>query len=299
MNIVLVGGSGFIGTALSKRLLGQGHTVVVVATHPPQFTHQNLFFIQCDVTQQALPYNVLEHTDAIINLAGFPISKKWTPENKKRIMDSRVKSTDSIVAAIAASKSRPQVFICASATGFYGDTGSEISDEQTANGSGFLSEVVGEWEAAARKATEYGVRVVCVRTAPVIGHGGLMAELKKSANWGIIPSLSKKDYWFSWISEMDIVNVYIFALETSTLQGIVNAVAPEPVLNSTFLHTLKSIWKHRVIVTIPTWIAKKKLGEGYTEIVQNSRVIPKRLLDKGFEFIYPTIDTAVQAYEKK
>jgi uncharacterized protein (TIGR01777 family) len=299
MTIVVTGGSGFIGTMLAKRLLGQGHTVVVVALTAPHFTHQNLFFIQCDLARQPLPYNILEHTDAVINLVGFPINKKWTEEHKNAIKESRIKSTESIVAAIASAQSRPQVFICASATGFYGETGQQVTDEQSSGGAGFLAEVTAAWENAARKATEYGVRVVCVRTAPVIGHGGMMALLKNPATFGIIPRLAKEDFWFSWIAEIDIVNVYLFALETSTLQGIVNAAAPEPVLYSTFLTVLKNTWKHRVIVTVPRWLAKKLFGDGYEEIVQNSRVAPKRLLDKGFVFIYPTIESAVEAYEKK
>ena len=293
MTIVVAGGSGFIGTMLSKRLLDQGHTVVVVATTPPSFTHENLFFIQTDVANSPLPYNILEHTDAVINLVGTPINKKWTPEYKKIIRDSRVKSTDSIVASIAAAKSRPAVFICASATGFYGDTGEVAVDEQTPVGKGFLSEVVAEWEAAARKATEYGVRVVCVRTSPVIGQGGMMAPFKRAANWGVIPRMTKKDPWFSWIAAIDIVNVYLFALETSTLQGVVNATAPEPIHYNTFLQTLKAVWKHRMMVTVPAWIGHKLFADGYEELFFNSRTVPKRLLDKGFEFVYPTIESAV------
>lgn len=299
MTIVVTGGSGFIGTTVSKRLLAQGHTVVVIALTPPSFTHQNLFFIQSDVATQPLPYNVLEHTDAIINLVGFPINKKWTEENKKAIRNSRIKSTASIVEAIAHAKSRPSVFICASATGFYGNTGEVIADEQSEPGKGFLAEVVLEWEAEARKATEHGVRVVCIRTAPVIGHGGIMELFKRAATFGILPKLKKQDFWFSWISEMDIVNAYLFALETNTLQGVMNAAAPEPVLFSTFLKTLKTIWKHRLVITIPQWLGKKLFKDGYTEMTQDSRVIPRRLVDKGFEFVYPTIESALAAYEEK
>lgn len=297
MTIVVAGGSGFIGTLLAKRLLGQGHTVVVVAIAPPNFTHQNLFFIQSDVANQPLPYNILEHTDAVISLVGAPINKKWTPEYKKIIRDSRVKSTDSIVAGIAAAKSRPNVFICASATGFYGNTSEEVVDEQTPVGEGFLASVTAEWEASARKATEYGVRVVCIRTAPVIGSGGMLAALKRAAAFGIIPRLAKADRWFSWIAATDIVNAYVFALETNTLQGVVNASAPEPIRYSTFLDTLKTAWKHRIVMTVPRWVSKKLFGEGYDELNYSSRIVPRRLLDKGFEFMHPTIEDAIQ-YEK-
>jgi uncharacterized protein (TIGR01777 family) len=279
--------------------LGQGHTVVVVAITPPTFTHQNLFFIQSDVANQPLPYNILEHTDAVINLVGAPLNKKWTEEYKKTIRDSRIKSTESIVSAIAAAKSRPTVFICASAIGFYGDTAEAVVDEQSPSGEGFLASVVVEWEAAARRATEYGVRVVCVRTAPVIGHGGIVQTFKDAARFGIIPKLTKEDYWFSWIADVDIVNAYLFALDTNTLQGVVNAVAPEPILYSMFLNTIKTIWKHRLIITLPEWLAKRMLGVDYKELTNSNRVAPKRLLDKGFEFIYPTIETAITAYAKK
>ncbi|MDB5188853.1 MAG: cell division inhibitor [Candidatus Nomurabacteria bacterium] len=297
MTIVVAGGSGFIGTMLTKRLLGQGHTVIVVATHSPLFTHQNLFFIQVDAANNPLPYNILEQTDAVINLIGAPINKKWTEFYKQTIRDSRVKSTECIVAGIAAAQNRPTVFISASATGFYGNTGEEVVDEQTLNGSGFLASVCAEWETAARKATEYGVRVVCIRTAPVIGQGGMLAELKRIASFGFIPRLTKENPWFSWISDLDVVNAYLFALETSTLQGVVNASAPEPIRYNDFLQTLKNNWKHRLIVTMPSWAAKKLFGEGYEELTDSSRVVPKRLLDKGFQFVYPTIESAIKPHE--
>jgi uncharacterized protein (TIGR01777 family) len=299
MTIVVAGGSGFIGTMLTKRLLGQGHTVVVVATTGPNFTHKELFFIQCDLATQALPYNIMEHADAVINLAGFPINKKWTPENKKAIRDSRIKSTETIIEGIKNAKSRPGVFICASATGFYGNTGEVMVDEQSSVGQGFLSEVTAEWEEAARRATEYGVRVVCVRTAPVIGRGGFLNTLRGPANFGILPKLKKQDFWFSWISDIDIVNVYLFALETTTLQGVVNAVAPEPVQYSELLKVLKKVWRHRLVITVPTWLGRKMFGEGLKEMTEDSRVTPKRLLDKGFEFIFPNIDGAVKHATEK
>lgn len=297
MTIVVAGGSGFIGTMLTKRLLGQGHTVVVVATTGPNFTHKELFFIQCDLASQPLPYNIIEHADAVINLAGFPINKKWTPENKKAIRDSRIKSTETIIEGIKNAKSRPSVFICASAIGFYGDTGETAADEQSPVGHSFLSGVVAEWEDAARKATEYGVRVVCVRTAPVIGRGGFLNALRGPARFGILPRLKKQDFWFSWISDIDIVNVYLFALETTTLQGVVNAAAPEPVHYSELLAALRKVWKHRIVITVPAWLGKKMFGDGYKEMTDDSHVLPKRLLDKGFEFIFPDIDGAIKHTE--
>ncbi len=299
MTIVITGGSGFIGSQLSKRLLGLGHTVVVVDILPPSFTHEQLFFIHCDITESPLPYGVLEKTDAVINLAGRNIFGKWTLKVKQQILESRIKSTKHIVDGIIASTSKPSCFICASAIGFYGDTGSEVVDEQGSVGTGFLAEVVSQWEGVAREATEHGVRVVCVRTAPVLGNGGVLSQLTKTAKFGFLTRLSKKDFWMSWIHEEDIVNTYLFALETTTVQGVFNASAPEQVLHSSFMKSLGKGLRRRVVGHIPGFIARKMFGEFFGEITKNQRVAPKRLLDKGFIFSYPTLDSAFKQILKK
>jgi hypothetical protein len=299
MTIVITGGSGFIGSQLSKRLLGLGHTVVVVDILPPRFTHEQLFFIHCDITTSPLPYGVLEKTDAVINLAGRSIFGKWTPKVKQQILESRIKSTKHIVEGIIASTSKPSCFICASAIGFYGDTGQEVVDEQGDKGEGFLADVVTQWEGVAREATEHGVRVVCVRTAPVLGHGGMLPQLTKTAKFGFLTKLKKQDFWMSWIHEDDIVNTYLFALETTTVQGVFNASAPEQVSHSSFMRSIGKGLRRRVVGHIPHFIAKKMLGEFFDEITKNQRVMPKRLLDKGFVFSYPTLDSALKQILKK
>jgi uncharacterized protein len=299
MTIVVTGGSGFIGTTLTKALLGFGHTVVVVAKKAPPFTHEHLYFINGDLATQSLPYNILERTDAVIHLVGRTMFRKWNDEVKEEIRQSRVESTKRIVESIAATTNRPPVFICASSTAFYGDTGEETVDENSPKGQGFLPDMVEEWEAAAKGASEYGVRVVCLRTAPVIGQGGLLSLIRKVAKYGFIWKLKKEPYTFSWIHENDIVNAYLFALETNTLQGVVNAVAPEQVTEETFIRTVAKILKRKYLGTMPRALSTFLYGELYNEITKNSRVAPKRLLDKGFEFQYPTIDAALLAIKKK
>lgn len=294
MTIVIAGGSGFIGTALSKRLTTLGYTVIVVDVVAPSIVHEQLFFVKCDITASPLPYGILEKADAVINLAGKSIAGKWTPEVKKAIHTSRVESTKHIVEEIGRVENRPSCFICASAIGFYGDTAEEIVDEQFPQGEGFLAGVVGAWESEARKATEYGVRVVCVRTAPVLGKGGMLSQLKKMARFGFLLKLKKRDIWMSWIHEEDIVNTYIFALQTTTVQGVFNAAAPNPVQQSEFFRILGKVLHRRVIGTIPRFITKRFFGESFTETTKSQRVAPKRLLDKGFEFSYPTLEEALR-----
>ncbi|MBP6904949.1 MAG: TIGR01777 family oxidoreductase [Candidatus Pacebacteria bacterium] len=299
MTIVLTGGSGFIGTQLSKKLLALGDTVIVVDRFPPRFTHEQLFFIQCDITTQQLPFNVLEHTDAVINLAGEPISQKWTLEKMKAIRNSRIISTRHIVQSMHGAINRPTIFICASAVGYYGERGDEELTERSAKGTGFLADVVSEWEIEAHTAENFGTRVVSIRTAPVVGHGGMIAELKKSARFGFLLKLSSKDFWQAWIHEDDIVNAYLFALQTSTLQGVVNAAAPEQVTHSVFMQTLGHAISRKVWGTIPQWIGKALFGELLDEMTKSQRVSPQLLIDKGFVFTYPTLTEAMQEAVKK
>lgn len=292
MNIVVAGGSGFIGTNLVESLLGEGHTVIVVDTVPPARTHPSLFFIQSDVANQPLPYNILERTDAVINLVGVPFIQKWTPEVMAQIKESRINSTRHIVESIALTKSRPGVFICASTTGFYEESLLE-HDEQGQNGNDFLASIAGEWEAEAREAAQYGLRVVCIRNALVLGNGGLLAVLQRGPFGTIVP-LTKKDIHLSWIHVDDLVNVYKFALETTTLQGIVNATAPLPTTMNELLLTLKTLTK-RPIIRLPERFLQAQYKSFTTLFFKNALIVPKRLLDKGFVFMLPTLTEAVAA----
>lgn len=299
MTIVIAGGSGFIGKNLLESLLGDGHTVIIVDRVAPNRTHPKLFFIQCDVAEQPLPYNILEHTDAVINLVGEPILGKWTPEKMKSIRDSRIKSTTHIVESIANTKSRPGVFVCASAVGFYGDTGEEVFDEQGQVGSDYLATVTSEWEAAAREAIVYGVRVVCIRTAPVLGRGGFLGTVLQTTPFGFLLNVTKHNPWFSWIHSTDVVNVYRFALETTTLQGVVNASAPEPIRFQDMMKIVSRTVRRVIIGTVPSWTLRMLYGDMAKEFDKNVRVSPRRLVDKGFVFQYPTFMEAITALINK
>ncbi len=299
MNIVLTGGSGFIGTQLSQKLLALGDTVIVVDIIAPRFTHERLYFIQCDITEQQLPFNVLEQTDAVINLAGVTISKKWNEKYKNLIRDSRIISTRHIVESMHTATNRPTILINASAVGFYGDRGDQELTEKSPKGEGFLADVVALWEAEAMKAEAFGVRVVCIRTAPVVGRGGMIASLRRAARFGFISKLSKKDFWQPWIHEEDIVNAYLFALQTSTLQGPVHAVAPEAVTHKTFMETFGKVFRRRVIGSTPLFMKRILFGELADELTKSQKVSPQRILDKGFIFTYPTLLEGMETIAKK
>jgi len=299
MTIVVAGGSGFIGTMLTKRLLAGAHTVIVVDIVAPRFTHEKLFFIQCDITKQQLPFNVLEQTDVVINLAGRTIFGKWNDRVKQEILDTRILSTRHIVESMKQATNRPTVLINASAVGYYGDRANEQLSDRAHPGTGFLAETVVAWEQEAYKADEFGTRVVCIRTAPVVGHGGLLATIKQSARFGFLLKLTNKDFYQVWIHEDDIVEAYLFALHTSTLQGSVNAAAPEQVTHSAFMNTVAAVMHRRVIGALPRFIGKRMFGEFLIETTKSQCVVPQRLLDKGFVFTHPHLKEAIVAASKK
>ncbi len=289
MTIVIAGGSGYIGSLLSQRLLSLGHRVVVIDIKSPSIIHPELFFIRCDISTSPLPYDVLEQTDAVINLAGVNIATKWTPNSMKAIYSSRIESTKHIIETIKNTKNKPLCFICASAIGYYGDTKDDICDESCPRGEGFLAEVVDSWEAITKEATSLGVRTVSVRTAPVLGHGGFLSQMTKTAKFGFLLKLKKQDFWMSWIHEEDIVNTYLFALETTTLQGQFNASSPNPIKHSDFMKTLARTIGRKLLGSVPKFIAKKMFGKFFEEITKNQKVSPKKLMDKGFVFKYPDL----------
>ena len=269
----------------------------------PRFTHERLYFIQCDMSTQQLPFNVLEHTDAVINLVGAPISHAWTDSYKEIIRTSRITSTRHIVESMLAATSRPTILINASAVGYYGERGDEELTEKSSKGEGFLADVTADWEAQAQEAERFGTRVVCIRTAPVIGHEGMLTALKRSAPFGFLLKLSKHDFWQPWIHEDDIVNAYLFALQTSTLQGVVNAVAPDRVTHAVFMANLGTVIKRKVIGTFPRFLQKILFGDLAFELTKSQRVLSQRILDKGFIFTYPSLTEALEStrtyYEEK
>lgn len=293
MTIVITGGSGFIGTELTKALLEKEHTIIVIDKRGPTLTHQNLFFIPCDLEKNTLPFNVLERTDAIIHLAGRKVSGKLTDKVKQQIRDSRVQPTKHIIESLKQTINKPLIFISASAVGFYDDTGDKIVDEKSTKGEGFFSDVVSEWETQAKRAEEFGCRVVMVRTAIVLGKKGFLSSLWKTARAHIVIRISKKNFWMPWIHINDVVRIYMFALETNTLQGPVNAVSPTQTQYFDFIKAFSKETKSILFSKIP--FAKAILGDPTIETAVNHKAFPQRLTDKGFIFSFTDINQTIKA----
>lgn len=231
--------------------------------------------------------------DAVVHLSGALIAVRWTSRRKREILESRVRSTRAIVAAIAASPRPPRVLVCASAVGFYGNRGPEELTEASGPGSDFLADVVRAWEHEAMAAS---VRAVTLRLGIVLSpHGGALARMLPAFRLGAGGSLGPGAQWMSWISLHDLVRAIRFSIECVGLSGPVNAVAPQPVTNAEFAATLGRVLRRPAVIPIPAFALRALFGEmAQLTMLASQRVLPARLLQAGFRFDYPSLEGALR-----
>jgi hypothetical protein len=239
----------------------------------------------------------LEGLDAVIHLAGEGIAAgRWTPEVKDRILRSRVVGTHLLAERLAALTRKPEVLICASAVGFYGDGGAEMIDETRGQGGGFLASVVQAWEEAADPARAAGIRVVHLRLGVVLTpRGGAFARMLPVFRLGLGARLGTGRQYFSWIVIDDLLRVFGWVLAERPLFGPVNATAPGPVSNAAFTRTLARVLGRPAPFAVPGWVLRLALGEMAEEtLLAGTRVRPTRLLASGFTFDYPQLEPALR-----
>ena len=302
MNIAITGGSGFIGTALTRKLIAGEHSVTIYDRRAPQFSHERVSFVESNLADGVAPASIAAH-DVIVHLAGVSIYERWTTECKQQILESRTKSTTAIVDACRASAIKPSVFVCASAVGYYGDQGETVLDEDAQaqpTGTDFLSDVCVAWESSASKIEDLGIRRVSIRTAIVLGPGGgMMAKLVPLFTWGLGGRLGSGRQWFSWIHIDDLVAIYEQAITDARMTGAVNASAPEPVTNITFTKSLGRALHRPAFWIIPEFVLRIILGEFAKAVLASTRAVPRKLESLGFVFKYPSIDGAIATFSKK
>ena len=288
MRIAITGSSGLIGTALTAALDAAGHDLLHLVRRPPAGSAE----IQWDPEAGTIDGS-LEGVEAIVHLAGENIGQRWTDDVRRRVLDSRVNGTTLIAETAAGLASRP-VLICASATGFYGDRGDEIVDEDSVPGTGFLAEVVEAWEAAAEPARAAGLRTVHLRQGIVLAKdGGALARLLPPFKLGAGGRVGSGRQWWSWVSLDDTVAAYLFALE-QPLAGPVNVVAPGVVTNQEFVKALGRAVHRPAFFPLPASAVKAAFGEmGEEMLLAGQRVAPTRLVDAGFTFGQPDIDSGL------
>ncbi len=298
MKILVTGASGLIGTALTAELTKQGHTTVSAVRRAPRRNDE----VQWDPENGVLDPSAFDGVDAVVHLAGAGIGdKRWSPEYKQQILESRTKSTSLLANTMATLAAKPKVFISGSAIGIYGDRQNETLNETSTHGSGFLAEVCEQWEAAASPATAAGIRTVLIRTGIVLSpKGGALKKQLPLFKLGLGGKFGNGKQWQSWISITDEVNAIIHLL-TSQLSGPVNLTAPSPVTNDSFTKTLASVVKRPALLPIPSFGPKTLLGAELADalLFTGQFVTPDALLADGFSFEHPTLDVALRALLKK
>lgn len=296
MKIFLTGGTGFVGSFLSRWLALQGHDITILTRkkEPPASPRNGIRFVTGD-PKQAGPWmaEVASH-DWIINLAGASISTKWTAETKKVLYDSRVLTTRNLVAALAEGDRR-QLFCSTSAPGYYGPRGEEELTETSPPGQAFLATLAQDWEAEALKAQDLGVRTVITRFGLVLGReGGMLGQLVPLFKSFVGGPVGSGQQWLSWIHQQDLVRAFLFLSERPDLAGPVNFCSPNPVRNRDFAKALGRALNRPAFVPAPAFMLRLVLGEFAEAILTGQKMVPHKLLAAGFQFLYPTIDQALQ-----
>ncbi len=299
MRVLVTGATGAIGSAVCDALLARGDEVVGLSRDPDKARRSNptVTWHAWDATAERPPATAFEGVDGVINLIGEEINQRWNDEVKKRIRESRIRSTKNLVDGMLAADSRPKTLVSGAAVGVYGlSNGDRILDEDSATGSDFLAQVVVDWEAAATEATKGGVRVVTVRTGLVLDpESGLLKQLLPIFKLGGGGPLAGGDQYMPWIHIDDEVGVILWALDDSQISGPINLSAPDPATNREFSKTLGKVLRRPAVFPAPKFaVAALRGGEVADFVTASLRVVPRRSLDKGYEFRYPMLEQALR-----
>ncbi len=294
MKVIVTGATGLVGSALVERLTAAGHTALSLGRGKSND-------LRWDPAAGQLDPAAVAGADAVVHLAGENIAgARWNAEVKRRIRDSRVQGTELLSRTLAALDPKPKVLVSASAIGYYGDRGDEKLDEQARPGSGFLPDVCREWEEATEPARLAGLRVVNLRIGIVLSKdGGALAKMLLPFRLGGGGRVgSGRQYW-SWISLDDLIGAIVYAVETPSLSGAVNAVAPQPATNLEFTKTLGRVLRRPTIMPLPGFAARIMLGEmADSLLLASARVLPARLQNSGYPFVHRELESALRSVLK-
>jgi uncharacterized protein len=295
MRVAVSAASGLIGSALAADLEADGADVVRLVRRPAGSPAEISWNPQA--AADGLDPADLRGVDAVVHLSGAPLAaRRWTPARKAVLRSSRIQSTRTIAAAMAAADPRPGVLLCASAIGYYGDTGDRIVDESAPRGPGFLADLVSDWEEAARPARAAGIRVASFRSGIVLAAGGgMLGRLLLPFRFGLGATFGSGRQYLSWISLTDEVRAIRFLLGSADAAGPFNLTAPAPVTNAEFTRAVAIALGRPALLTLPAVVLRTALGEVAGELLGSARVMPAKLTAAGFSFAHPDIATALRA----
>jgi hypothetical protein len=295
-HVLMTGATGFVGQAMTKALLARGDSVTAVTR-------------DVDKARRALPAPVafaswdadgltkaVSSADAVLHLAGEQVvGRRWTPELKKKIMDSRVVTANDLVLAIERAPSRPRVFVSASGVGYYGPRGNEPVDEKTGAGTDFLAEVSQAWEAAVAQAATRVGRIVYARFGIILGRdGGAIPEMARPFKMFVGGPIGSGEQPVPWIHLDDVVNVLLLCLDDDSLEGPVNVTTPHAVTNAELAREMGRVLHRPAAFRVPAMALRLLFGEGAEPILTGQRAVPAVLMQKGFEWRYPRLAEALE-----
>lgn len=303
MKILLAGASGFIGTSLIRKLTDSGHKLVLLTRDlekSARRTHQAIDLVYWDGKNVGAWCKHVQDADAIINLSGEGIAeKRWTRDQKKLIVSSRVESTRAIVQAISKSERKPGTLINASAVGFYGNVADSDVSETTPKGSGFLADTCDLWEKEANAAQKFGFRVVLTRIGVVLDKdGGALQKMIPPFQFYAGGPLGSGTQWFPWIHRDDVVGILQFCVENPAISGPVNVTAPAPLQMKTFCAELGKVLGKPSWAPVPSFALRLLLGEMADMLLGGQKALPKKMQQAGYSFKYPILHQALKAILK-
>ena len=294
LQILITGGTGFIGDYLCERLARDGHYLTLISRSPEKYTeenakNQNYISWDSDLAKE------MDRADVVINLTGENLfGKRWTDEVKKRLYSSRIDLTNKLVNAMDASSTPPELLISASGINYYGASGDKVLTEEDGPGNDFLADLCVDWEAAALRAEEKGVRVAIPRIAPVLEDGnGIIEKMKLPFSLFVGGSLGSGDQYLSWIHMYDMISALIFPIENDEISGPYNAASPNPVQMDEFAHTMGKVMNRPSLFKVPEFVLNAVLGEAATPVLASLRIQPKVLQQAGFEFHFADLEVAL------
>jgi uncharacterized protein (TIGR01777 family) len=291
MNILIAGGSGFIGSALENYLNSKGHTVWILTRRPSNRRND----IHWDGSTSVGWEDRLDEMDAVVNLTGFGLEHwPWTKFQKQKFLQSRLIPAHALTSAIERSTHQPKVFLQISGINYYGELGDTIADELTPPGNDFLAQLTVQWEAASQPVEKLGVRFIVARSAVVLDrHAGMFPLMALPTRLFIGGRFGNGTQAVPWIHLIDHIRAIGLLLENVSMHGVFNLISPAPTSNDEFMRSIAREMHRPFWFPVPAFLLHTVLGEMSTLLVNGRYSQPKRLLDVGFEFRYPTIDAAL------
>jgi len=294
LRIAISGASGLIGTALRRFLSGRGHRIEFLVRRASAVAGETRW----DPAAGTIDAEALEGVDAVVHLSGASLAEgRWTEAKKKEFFDSRVGSTRLLSRTLAGLEKKPAVLVVASAIGFYGNRGDETLTESSPKGAGFLPDLCEQWEAAGAPASDAGIRLVHPRIGLVLSsHGGALPKMLTPFKLGLGGVVGSGRQYMSWIAIADLLRVIEACLHDDSLNGPVNATAPNPVTNQQFVKMLGHLLGRPTFVPVPVFTIDLMLGEmGRTLLLEGAKVIPAKLKEHQFAFACPTLESALRS----